>query len=721
MTMPEFAIGQTFGRYQIEGLPAPGQDEHPQLFVELPGLDTNLELPVTLQLQVLSEAEWESFRQAARAAARVEAPGLVRVLDFGYSEPIAYLVTEAIEGLPLAQLLQDMTAAGRRLPLQEVAALLRQAGQVLTSPQAQRLPDLYPTPATIKLTVEGESVGAPGAAPGEAAGSRLVLTDLGVFATARRTLQPAGETPTPPRSPQARQMEALGALLYALLTGSELAVPMDPTTGTFEATAVRTALTDLTYRYPTLPPPVISLLQDALCGGSTASPAPSPEEFVQAVAHPLTAASFSVVSLAEQVAQSRRRAGTPAARPAPVPAPDADTHEPVPVVAAPPVSVGPTPAVPSDPAPAKTLLAVAIDAPDGTRRIIPLAQPQVGVGRAQDSDIPIQDPRASRHHLRLEVEGPTCSIVDLGSTNGSFVDEQRLPPNVGHVWRAGEVLRIGAHRLTLTQQRVQAEENVVAAAPPSVLMPPLPLPEPVPSTILIQETGERVLREEILTHPDHPDLGLYPLTQQLQVEPGQGVEATLAVLNFGQARAAVHVGVEGVPPPWVQLPGGLLWVEPGGQAVLTLPVTPLRAPLTRAGRYRLAVKVASRPQVPSALVAQIDLRVNAYYDCTWEITPAEGVIGEPITVAIRNQGNATGRFVLQWWDLANHLNFDPPSAEVVIPSGSDDVVILRAQTPGKRWLGGAKRHVIQFQLASESGVEPLRDYTIIERSRVGLG
>jgi len=36
-------------------------------------------------------------------------------------------------------------------------------------------------------------------------------------------------------------------------------------------------------------------------------------------------------------------------------------------------------------------------------------------------------------------------------------------------------------------------------------------------------------------------------------------------------------------------------------------------------------------------------------------------------------------------------------------------------------LGGTKRHVIQLQLASESGAEPLREYTIIERSRLGLG
>lgn len=48
------------------------------------------------------------------------------------------------------------------------------------------------------------------------------------------------------------------------------------------------------------------------------------------------------------------------------------------------------------------------------------------IGRSEDVDISIADTRVSRHHLRLIVEGGQVLIEDLGSTNGTFVNGQRV-------------------------------------------------------------------------------------------------------------------------------------------------------------------------------------------------------------------------------------------------------------------------------------------------------
>lgn len=48
------------------------------------------------------------------------------------------------------------------------------------------------------------------------------------------------------------------------------------------------------------------------------------------------------------------------------------------------------------------------------------------VGRAEDADIALEHPRLSRRHLRLEATPGGCRVEDLGSSQGTYVDGQRL-------------------------------------------------------------------------------------------------------------------------------------------------------------------------------------------------------------------------------------------------------------------------------------------------------
>jgi hypothetical protein len=48
------------------------------------------------------------------------------------------------------------------------------------------------------------------------------------------------------------------------------------------------------------------------------------------------------------------------------------------------------------------------------------------VGRSRDVDVQIEDPNVSRRHAEIVQEGSTYWLVDLGSTNGTEVDGQRV-------------------------------------------------------------------------------------------------------------------------------------------------------------------------------------------------------------------------------------------------------------------------------------------------------
>lgn len=50
----------------------------------------------------------------------------------------------------------------------------------------------------------------------------------------------------------------------------------------------------------------------------------------------------------------------------------------------------------------------------------------VRLGRSPDNDVILRDPATSGHHARLERRGQEFWIVDLGSTNGTFVNGEAI-------------------------------------------------------------------------------------------------------------------------------------------------------------------------------------------------------------------------------------------------------------------------------------------------------
>ncbi|OMH34147.1 FHA domain-containing protein [Tersicoccus sp. Bi-70] len=87
--------------------------------------------------------------------------------------------------------------------------------------------------------------------------------------------------------------------------------------------------------------------------------------------------------------------------------------------------VAPGPEAPAAPPRQQARRLVVVEGPqEGT--VIDLAAGPVMMGRAQESTLVLEDDYASGRHARLFPQGSRWFLEDLGSTNGTFVNNQQL-------------------------------------------------------------------------------------------------------------------------------------------------------------------------------------------------------------------------------------------------------------------------------------------------------
>ena len=77
---------------------------------------------------------------------------------------------------------------------------------------------------------------------------------------------------------------------------------------------------------------------------------------------------------------------------------------------------------------------------DGPVKTIPIER-RVRIGRQSDNDLVITDPGVSRHHDEVINTNGTCTLHDLGSTNGTYVNDAVVSE---HALRDGDRISLGS-------------------------------------------------------------------------------------------------------------------------------------------------------------------------------------------------------------------------------------------------------------------------------------
>jgi hypothetical protein len=123
-------------------------------------------------------------------------------------------------------------------------------------------------------------------------------------------------------------------------------------------------------------------------------------------------------------------------------------------------------------------------------KIFPLNKDEIYIGRDINNDVVISDSEVSRKHSRMVLQAGGYVLEDLGSTNGTFVNGQRLMGP--HLLRAGELLMLGENVSLTFEAGFDADATMVSAPSPVTVypqparqeaQPPPPRPEPIPPPI----------------------------------------------------------------------------------------------------------------------------------------------------------------------------------------------------------------------------------------------
>jgi pSer/pThr/pTyr-binding forkhead associated (FHA) protein len=325
-----------------------------------------------------------------------------------------------------------------------------------------------------------------------------------------------------------------------------------------------------------------------------------------------------------------------------------------------------------------------------------LDKPTMTVGRDEDNDITLDAPEVSAKHARLQQSQRGWQVSDLDSTNGTYLDDNRLLPNVPEQWQMGQMLRLGPY-FVRWQQATEQEAGTGASR--------------------YQATQISVGASQIESAAGQLSVVVNPT--EATVAAGDQTDVQVTLFNQGDTVGRFQLNVEDLPSSWVTMSQDTVNLMPGEQTELSVALHPPQDSQATAGShpYRLVVSSTLEEQ---AAVFSGQLIVDPFERFDIEVSPVHLDHGQSCQVTVRNQGNADTSYQVTGQDPAQAIRFEGEQT-VTVPAGQEKTTSLTLSAKEQPFTGRKQTLPFAVQVSTAASKEKTQVGQLTVPPRYSIG
>ena len=303
------------------------------------------------------------------------------------------------------------------------------------------------------------------------------------------------------------------------------------------------------------------------------------------------------------------------------------------------------------------------------------------VGREENQDIRLSGRNISRRHARIErgTDGH-YRIMDIGSSNGSWLGTYRLLNNVAEIWEPDETVRIADYWVRIDRAIDYQRSKGMRAYMPGAM------PDKY-STDMGEGTTEIVQRE---LEPER--IVVNAENTRITVAPGARAALSLEIVNQDDVVDHFVIDVKGLPAKWYTIPANNLYLLPLSRETASIEFHPPLDVSASAGAHAFEVHVQSQARDMSAVRTQGALTIDPLYNFKTELSP-ERIRGRGTSeLFISNTGNIATTYSVQPRDSEQAVRFQLEGRQYRLLPGEELLIPIKVKARKRIWFGTQQTH-----------------------------
>jgi serine/threonine protein kinase len=295
------------------------------------------------------------------------------------------------------------------------------------------------------------------------------------------------------------------------------------------------------------------------------------------------------------------------------------------------------------------------------------------IGSAADNVIVLESRDVSPHHARIDWDGVRITITDLGSRTSTFLNDERLLPQIPQEWTRGQQVRIGPYWIRVQMPQLEDER--------------------APVIDIVVEHSKR----------------------NLTLTPGKPEECRVTIANLKTIVDHLTLSVAGLDPEWVRGTGVEVALNPYDRKEIVLTILVPRAASSTAGRREVIIRAESVADPEAPAEAKVQWTIAPFDGATLAVSPSKVSTRRcgRYSVSLQNEGNRPASYSLAAADEDRELAFEfeseggAPQSRPKISVGPGERATLRlsAEAAKRRWVGSAVRKTFQILATQQGGAD----------------